>query len=188
MPLEFGVWRVDERTTKLEPSHLAQEAHLEKAIENDIGLIDGNLLLIGRQVATGYGKEIDLLAINFDGDLVVIEIKRDKTPREIVAQTLDYASWILKLTYDEITEIHDAYVQQRGLPPTPFEEAFEEAFGTNPPDTLNEKHKLLIVRANSTTPPNASSRTSRTRTASLSTSPSSATSTTRSVTTSPAPG
>ena len=109
MPLEFGVWRVDERTTKLEPSHLAQEAHLEKAIENDIGLIDGNLLLIGRQVTTGYGKKIDLLAINFDGDLVVIEIKRDKTPREIVAQTLDYASWILKLAYDEITEIHDAY-------------------------------------------------------------------------------
>jgi len=145
MPLEFGIWRVDERTTKLEPSHLAQEAHLEKAIENDIGLIDGNLLLIGRQVATGYGKKIDLLAIDADGDLVVIEIKRDKTPREIVAQTLDYASWILKLAYDEITEIHDAYVQQRGLPPTPFEEAFEEAFGTNPPDTLNEKHKLLIV-------------------------------------------
>lgn len=145
MPLEFGIWRVDEQTTKLEPSRLAQEAHLEKAIENDIGLIDSNLLLIGRQVATDYGKKIDLLAINTDGDLVVIEIKRDRTPREIVAQTLDYASWILRLSYDEITEIHGAYVQHRGLPPTPFEEAFEEAFGTNPPDTLNEKHKLLIV-------------------------------------------
>ena len=49
-------------------------------------------MLIGRQVRTSFGGIIDLLAIAPDGSLVLIELKRDKTPREIVAQALDYAS------------------------------------------------------------------------------------------------
>ena len=39
-------------------------------------------MLIGRQVRTGFGGIIDLLAIAPDGSLVLIELKRDKTPRE----------------------------------------------------------------------------------------------------------
>lgn len=42
-------------------------------------------MLIGRQVNTDYGKRIDLLAINSDGDLLVIEIQGDRTPREVIA-------------------------------------------------------------------------------------------------------
>jgi RecB family endonuclease NucS len=49
-------------------------------------------MLIGRQQDTGFGGRIDLLAIAPDGALVLIEIKRDRTPREVVAQALDYAS------------------------------------------------------------------------------------------------
>lgn len=30
--------------------------------------------------------------MNSEGDLTVIELKRDRTPREVVAQVLDYAS------------------------------------------------------------------------------------------------
>ena len=37
---------------------------------------------IGWQVRTSFGGIIDLLAINPDGSLVLIELKRDKTPRD----------------------------------------------------------------------------------------------------------
>jgi RecB family endonuclease NucS len=50
------------------------------------------LLIIGRQVATSSGKVIDLLAADADGVLHVLELKKDKTPREVVAQVLDYGS------------------------------------------------------------------------------------------------
>jgi RecB family endonuclease NucS len=41
---------------------------------------------------TSYGKRIDILAIDAEGTLYVLELKRDQTPRGIVAQLLDYGS------------------------------------------------------------------------------------------------
>ena len=57
-------------------------------------ILSSHWMLIGRQEVTSHGGRIDLLAIAPDGSLVLIELKRDRTPREIVAQALDYASWV----------------------------------------------------------------------------------------------
>jgi RecB family endonuclease NucS len=35
--------------------------------------------------------------MNHDGELVIIELKRDKTCREVVAQWIDYATWVKNL-------------------------------------------------------------------------------------------
>ena len=45
-------------------------------------------MLIGRQEETGHGGRIDLLVIAPDLTLVLIEVKRSRTPREVVAQAL----------------------------------------------------------------------------------------------------
>ena len=66
-------------------------------------------MLIGRQEKTQFGGIIDLLAIAPDGSLVLIELKRDKTPREIVAQSLDYASWVGSLEADKIARIYERF-------------------------------------------------------------------------------
>ena len=52
-----------------------------------------DLLLLGQQVATAYGHAIDILALDRDGNLVLLELKPGRTPRDVVAQVLDYASW-----------------------------------------------------------------------------------------------
>ncbi len=41
-----------------------------------------------------------------EGNLAVVELKRDKTSREAVAQLLDYGSWVCDLTYDDVAEIY----------------------------------------------------------------------------------
>ena len=51
-------------------------------------------MIIGRQEDTGFGGRIDLLAIAPDGTLILIELKRGRTPREVVAQAIDYATWL----------------------------------------------------------------------------------------------
>ncbi len=58
---------------------LNSEDRLEAWLETDIDLIGGDLLVIGRQVTTAHGGRIDLLAINSEGSLVIIELKRDNT-------------------------------------------------------------------------------------------------------------
>ena len=68
-------------------------------------MLSDEWMLIGKQEDTGFGGRIDLLAITPDGSLVLIELKRARTPRDVVAQALDYASWAEKLRADEIARI-----------------------------------------------------------------------------------
>ena len=50
--------------------------------------------IIGRQVTTSLNKSINLLGLDKDGNPIVIELKREKTPREAVAQIIEYASFV----------------------------------------------------------------------------------------------
>lgn len=68
--------------------------------------------MIGRQVATSFGTRIDLLALDKSGNSVVIELKRDITPRETLVQALEYTSFIEKLDYDKLEEIYQNYSQE----------------------------------------------------------------------------
>ena len=46
---------------------------------------------------------------------MLIELKRDKTPREIVAQALDYASWMEKLKPDKTARIDGGFRDGQSL-------------------------------------------------------------------------
>lgn len=89
----------------------------------------------------GFGGRIDLLAIAPDGSLVLIELKRERTPRDVVAQALDYASWVGKLRADEITMIYERFAPTRSL-----EADFQQRFGLKlDEDMLNQNHQIVIV-------------------------------------------
>jgi len=75
--------------TPFEAEH--EEAVLEDWLEhNPDGILeDGRLLIIGRQINTDLGSPIDLLAWD---NAVVVELKRDRTPRDTLAQALGSGS------------------------------------------------------------------------------------------------
>ena len=146
MPIEVGIWRVDHSLETIRFKELEQESALQQIIADDISVVDSRLMVIGREVMTQYGGRVDVLAIDADGNLVVIELKRNRTPREVVAQILDYGSWVRNLTADEIAESFIDY-QVRYLKtgtPKSINDAFQERFGTVP-DKLNSSHQLIIV-------------------------------------------
>ena len=143
MPIEIGIWRIDGGVARVSSSALTDEKRLEDVIEEDVSILGLDLLLIfGRQVETAYGKKIDLLALDADGVVHVIELKKDRTPREIVAQLLDYGSWVGTLTVEDIAEI---YAKRAGGNGQSFADAFRDRFGAELPETLNESHQLIIV-------------------------------------------
>src|SRR5215213_3319317 len=90
---DCGGWRM-ERRGRVAARPYPLEARLEDLLAKDPTLVGEPLLLVGRQVPTAYGGFIDLLAVDAEGYLCVLELKRDRTPREVVAQLLDYASWL----------------------------------------------------------------------------------------------
>lgn len=140
MPIEVGIWRINNGPERVQFSSIETEKKLETILNEDISLLDPDLMIIGRQIQTEYGKFIDLLAIDSQGDLTVIELKRKRTPREAVAQILDYASWVQTLTYEQIAALYSEQHDGQRL-----EQAFSEKFETVPPESLNENHRLVVV-------------------------------------------
>lgn len=142
MPVEMRMWRIDgEEPRPLTASVLPAEKDLHEFLKRDPSLLGERLLVIGSEVTTPYGPRLDLLAIDADGNLHLLELKRDKTPREVVAQVLDYGSWASTLSRDDILDIATKHLDQ------PFEAAFEDVFGSAPPDELNGDLSLTIVAA-----------------------------------------
>lgn len=141
MPIGVGIWRINDTVKKISFSPIETESKLESVLDRDISVLDPALMVVGRQVLTAFGKLVDLLAIDAQGDLTIVELKKNKTPREVVAQILDYASWAQSLTYEQITAIYsDKHPGQR------FEQAFSERFGLEElPESLNENHRLVVV-------------------------------------------
>ncbi len=142
MPVNFGLWRVDgETVTKVETASLSAEERLEDFVEGRIDILGlGDLLIIGRQVITNFGKRIDLLAIDAQGDLYVLELKKDRTPREVVAQALEYGFWIVDLSYEDIAEIYATHHDGED-----FASGFSSRFEADVPETINAGHRLIIV-------------------------------------------
>jgi Phage integrase family len=95
------------------------------------------------QVPTRWGKFIDLLALDPQGDLYAIELKRDRTPREVVAQALDYGSWIKDLDYETLVGIYADYGKD---PSDGFEAALKKAFGDQVPEAPPRWKRTALAR------------------------------------------
>ncbi len=141
MPLEVALWRVDGgKPVKMTPTGVPMESQLESMIEADPTILGTPLLVLGRQVATDYGKFIDLLAVDDEGALHVLELKRERTPREVVAQLLDYGSWVQSLGDQQVRDLYAQYNPGEAL-----EQAWSDVFGGPAPDELNSEHRLTVV-------------------------------------------
>lgn len=140
MTVKMGIWRIDGTTLKrVAPSVVGLEQQLEDYIESDPTILGQPLLILGRQVMT-VGGPLDLLAIDSTGAVHVIELKRDKTPRDVAAQVLDYGSWVASLSREEIV---DLFTQRSA--DLEFDQAFFDAFGEAPPEELNAEQIFTIV-------------------------------------------
>lgn len=143
MAISQTIWSLDDKV-QLQPAELINEKELEDLLAEHIEILNADWLLIGRQVRTVAGKYIDLLCMDHDGDLVVVELKKDLTPREVTAQAIDYASCMAELTLDELAEL---YLQFSGGQMT-LNDAYEKKYGaTLDEDSINKNVKMVIVAA-----------------------------------------
>lgn len=98
-----------------------KDLHTEKVLEtwiedNPHMLLDGEALaIIARQPRTTFSKFLDLLAVDETGATVVIELKRGETPREVVAQALEYAAWVDSLSTNQLDEMARDYAASKGI-------------------------------------------------------------------------
>ena len=142
MPMEMAIWRMSEAgPSRLGVTPLDRESRLEDMLVEDPSLTGVDLLVLGRQVPTAFGGFIDVLGLDVEGKLHVLELKRDRTPREVVAQILDYGSWCQGLTAGALEDIY-AEGRPNGVG---LDVAFTEKFDAQLPDVINAQQQFTIV-------------------------------------------
>lgn len=145
MTTEIKTWEiVDGRLVPLE-SRLAHHGRtealdLESWLESDPSIIRPGLRIIGRQVLTQSGP-LDLLAIDRTGTIIIVELKRDRLPREALAQAIDYAADVATWSLEKLGEVCASYTGQ------PLEDVLPEAFPDIDLETLpiNVAQRIVLV-------------------------------------------
>ena len=122
-----------------------QESDLEVLLENNPEYFfeDSKVIIIGRQITTNLNSFIDLLGIDKVGNTVVIELKRDKTPRETIAQLLEYASFVENLDYSQLNEIYQNYSGEESSLEDYHQQYFDNELDEKV--SFNKSTKLVIV-------------------------------------------
>lgn len=115
------------------------ERHLEDWVESCSSLV-GDLLVLGRQIRTERNKPMDLLALDSNGDAVIIELKRAEGPRELVGQVADYLSSVRRWTARDLEKHANPTLSPWSLPKT-----FQEKFKREPPEDFNRNQRVIVM-------------------------------------------
>ena len=119
--MESVLYRIDGSDIDLvDPTSAVEAGLFEKDVEDWIErrpeILGDDLLIIGRQIDADDGKDrIDLLAIDKQGSLVVVELKRDLVGDDANLQALRYAAVVSRWTYDQVQTQAEAYWASSGL-------------------------------------------------------------------------
>lgn len=148
------IWKItDEGPIQVDQTELKQEClleeHLEDWIEANHALLEEQLLIVGRQVLIpDVNDRIDLLALDIQGNAVIIELKRGKLTDPVDMQALRYASYVSKWTFEDFERQARIYAGRVGDAEYNFNEEYErfcaEAGMDEVPD-INTDQRLIIV-------------------------------------------
>lgn len=103
-------------TTTFNTEGILERQHLQAAIKQQIDVIAPNCIVISEEFSewSGSQRRIDLLAIDKEGNLVVIELKRTETGEHMELQALRYAAMVSTLTFSRAIEIYQKYLVSIG--------------------------------------------------------------------------
>jgi hypothetical protein len=97
------------------------------------------MLSLGREILTQHGHAIDNMFIDGDGVLVAAEMKRAKSPRDVVAQMLDYAAFVSRMGWEDV----ERYCLKRQG--SDLATCFFKTFGRSCIKDPKPRHRLAIV-------------------------------------------
>ncbi|MDF5022020.1 DUF4268 domain-containing protein [Vibrio parahaemolyticus] len=113
----FKIDRLSNRISRIETKRFSElgfreRDHLQEWLANQPDALGEELLIIQKEF-DGFDdtrERLDLLALDKEGNLVIIENKLDDTGRDVMWQSLKYASYCSNLTKSQIVEIYQGYL------------------------------------------------------------------------------
>ena len=142
MSLSHSVWSLDNKKP-LQAAELIDEKELELLIRDNIEIINKGWLVIGNQVKTDAGKFIDILCVDHNGDMIVMELKKDLTPREVIAQVIDYAASVSEMSAEDIAQQYLLFTNGKKT----LNDAYKEKFGSELDESIINQNVIMVIIA-----------------------------------------
>lgn len=151
------IYMYDKRNKALTPckktefsSHkLLERRDLSKWVEQYPAILGEELLVVTSEYDRfdKTNERLDLLAIDKDGNLVVIELKRDDSGRSVDLQAIKYAAYCSTLRLEDLVDMYRRYQKQNGVELT--KEAAQQVildFVNNSDfEDLNDRPRIILV-------------------------------------------
>ena len=153
------MYLIDEKTNRIiqvskksfKDASFAERKNLQEWLANEPAALGEELLIIQKEF-NGFddtNERLDLLAIDKQGNLVLIENKLDDTGRDVTWQALKYASYCSTLKRDQIKEIYQKYLDKLDVTETAEEKILEFLKETTFEEVdLNNEQKIMFVAGN----------------------------------------
>lgn len=147
---------VNKKTNKLELVEktsfkavgIKERRDLQEWIAKDPEVLGEELLIIQKEFS-GFDntkERLDLLALDKEGNLVIIENKIDNPGKDVVWQVLRYASYCLNLDSQNIKDIFNQYLKNNNKNEKTTSEIFEEFFNDEDyEEKLNKRNSQRII-------------------------------------------
>jgi len=135
--------------TDFKSQNILERQDLEKWIESYPDLLGEELLII----TTEYDKfdktneRLDLLAIDKEGNLVIVELKRDDSGKYVDLQAIKYAAYCSTLTLDDLSKVYLDYLTGNGEK-SDFEDVKSriiEFIDNDEFEELNDSPRIILV-------------------------------------------
>lgn len=141
-PVDFATVEVRERQD------------LQRLLRDDISVLDEDLLVVAEE----YGqweqarRRIDLLALDRNGQLVVIELKRTDDAGHAELQSLRYAAMVSAMTFEEVVEAYTDHLEHHHPDEeldarSVLAEFLEADPDSDPEDLLTSDVRIVLVAA-----------------------------------------
>ncbi|MDI6723128.1 MAG: hypothetical protein QMD61_00625 [Methanobacterium sp.] len=117
---------------------------IEVWVKDNPSILKENLLIISEQILLPSGRQPDLIALDKNGNLVIIELKRDDSGRDVYWQAITYAAQFSEYAFPDIIDMYETFLKKSGNEDSNAKEKIEE-FVEEDLEKLNQKQRMFIV-------------------------------------------
>lgn len=121
--------------------NLKERFDIQEWISGTPKILGEELLIIAKELVLPSGKRLDLMAIDKQGSLVVIELKRDDSGSDVEWQAIKYASYCSSFTQGDLFKTYAEYLSSND---DDAQVKIEEFIDTEL-EELNQKQRIILV-------------------------------------------
>jgi hypothetical protein len=139
-------------TTTFAEAHVLERQHLQRLLRSSIEMVAPGTMVLAEEFGDweGSSRRIDLLALDTEGNLVVVELKRDQDGAHMELQALRYAAMVSTMTFAKAVGAHQRYLTRIGREDVDARSAILQHLGWAEPheDDFAQDVRIVLVSAN----------------------------------------